>query len=90
MCNSSALACGMSHAMNGTPDSISPETKWTLRASLSSFAIRSVAPVRRHSAIAAARMGRDDLRPLSVSDGDTPTAQRRRIRNESNLVLSNR
>jgi hypothetical protein len=33
----------MSAATKGIPDSISPETKWTLRASLSSLAINSVA-----------------------------------------------
>ncbi len=48
----SRLASGMSAATNSTPVSISPEMKWTLRASRSSFAITSVPRCRRHSSTA--------------------------------------
>ena len=37
------VAVGMSAATNGTPVSISPEMRWTLRASRSSLAISKVA-----------------------------------------------
>jgi hypothetical protein len=51
------FACGKSTAVNSTPDSISPEMKWTLRASRSNFAIMSVAPSPRHALSASASFG---------------------------------
>ena len=41
--NMNGVAVGMSAATNGTPVSISPEMRWTLRASRSSLAISKVA-----------------------------------------------
>ena len=52
------LACGMPATTNSTPVSISPEMKWTLRASRPSLAMTSVAFCRRLSSMALSSSGR--------------------------------
>ena len=61
------FASGMSQATKSTPDSISPDTKCTLRAKRSSFAMHSVAPARLAWAMAFANSGRSERLPVSTS-----------------------
>ena len=68
------VACGLSHATKSTPDSISDEMKWTLRARRSSLAMTNVAWRNRQAASAAAICGRSFFLPefdlLKLGDDD--------------------
>ena len=73
----SRLAWGMSAATKSTPVSISPEMKWTLRASRSSLAMASVAFCRRLSSMAFSSSGRLVWRlpdSISVNSASRETA----------------
>jgi hypothetical protein len=61
------FACGKSTATDSTPLSMRDETKWTFLASLSSLAMTSVAPWRRHRRSASASFGRSAFLPDSTS-----------------------
>ena len=65
------VAVGLSHATNSTPESISRDTKATLRASRSSLATTKIAPSRLHAAMARCSSGRWLFLPDSISVKDS-------------------
>jgi hypothetical protein len=67
MCKVRRFAVGLSAAMNSTPLSIMAATKAMLRARRSSFAMITVAPVRRACSSALWSSGRSAFLPVSTS-----------------------